>query len=85
MNIIEVEKQEIHGGSVRVTIGHDEPKESVYQYLEFEKDYSKKEVYLDWAKRVKESAWKFKNGLAGLFLNKYKIAGFAQVQKGIRF
>jgi SAM-dependent methyltransferase len=82
MNIIEVEKQEIHGGSVRVTIGHDEPKESVYQYLEFEKDYSKKEVYLDWAKRVKESAWKFKNGLAGLFLNKYKIAGFAASAKG---
>lgn len=82
MNVMEVEKQDIHGGSVRVTIGHGESKESVFQFLSEEKRFHNKEVYLKWAERVKESAWKFKNGIAGLFLNKKKIAGFAASAKG---
>jgi SAM-dependent methyltransferase len=87
LNIIDVEKQDIHGGSVRVTIGRAESESNVYRFLEAEKEYSKKEVYLEWAKKVKESAWKFKNGVASLNQNNYpkegnKIAAFAASAKG---
>lgn len=87
MNILEVEKQDIHGGSVRVTIGHGEPKESVFYFLNSEKQFNKKEVYLEWAQKVKKSAWAFKSGIAVLNQNNYpnpgnKIAGFAASAKG---
>lgn len=87
MNIMEVEKQDIHGGSVRVTIGQGQPNQSVLDYLHSEKEFNKPEVYFEWAKRVKESAWKFKNGIASLHQNNYpkegnKIAAFAASAKG---
>lgn len=89
MKVIEVEKQEIHGGSVRVTIGHEHQQitQSVHDFLEDELKYHNKEVYLRWAERVKKTAWEFKNGIAALHQNNYpnkgnKIAGFAASAKG---
>lgn len=82
MNVMEVDKQEIHGGSVRVTIGHGQPNQSVINYLHSEKEFNKSGLYFDWANKVKESGWKFKNGIVGLSLSKHKIAAFAASAKG---
>lgn len=91
MKVIDVEEQEIHGGSVRVTIGNENliVSKNVERFLTLEKEggFNNKQIYLDWADKVKKTAWNFKNGLAVLHQNNYpkpgnKIAGFAASAKG---
>lgn len=86
LRVWEVEREAIHGGSVRVTIGSPEGAmtPSVQQFMDLEREngFNNKQTYLDWAEKVRQTAWNFKNGIVGLKLNHKKIAGFAASAKG---
>ncbi len=58
MKIIDAEKKSIHGGTIRVTIAHEEskytPSASVSQFinLEIRGGYNKSETYLGWSEKI---------------------------------
>lgn len=84
LDIINVEKQEIHGGTVRVTIAHEGAypiNNVVYDYMTDEfANYSDLEVYRKFNEDVQESIIRFRNGVHS-FPNK-TVAGFAASAKG---
>jgi SAM-dependent methyltransferase len=82
LQILNVENQAIHGGSVRVTIGHGEPDASVGSFMKLERSlFADIYPYQQFADDVAESIEKFRDGLHSLPLGS-KVAGFAASAKG---
>jgi SAM-dependent methyltransferase len=83
LNVLNVEQQDIHGGSVRVTIGRGEPDETVAVYVKIErKYYSRLHKYQGFAEDVHLSINNFYSGINKLKAAGNKIAGFAASAKG---
>jgi SAM-dependent methyltransferase len=80
LNVLHVEKQNIHGGSVRVTIGQGSEDNSVYEFVRNERyNYSDIERYHQFASDVQLTIKNFRYGLYSL---KGVVAGFAASAKG---
>lgn len=88
MKIISVEKQNIHGGTVRVTIANENTKHliesSVSEFVnnEIKLGYHKIDKYMDWSNKINEIVANFKHKIAELKQEGYKIAAFAASAKG---
>lgn len=82
LTLIDVEKHDIHGGSVRVHIGYDKQKESVLKFIESERDYNKIDPYIDFAKHSYSTINHFRNQITELNKSKYRVAAFAASAKG---
>ncbi len=83
LRVMNVEQQDIHGGSIRVTIGQGEPDETVAVYVKIErKYYSKINKYHGFAEDVHLSINNFHSGINKLKAAGNKIAGFAASAKG---
>jgi SAM-dependent methyltransferase len=81
LTIMSVESFEIHGGSVRITIGFGEEDSSVVDYVYKERQrYGKIERYYQFAEDVHLVINAFKTGLKSLTGS--RIAGFAASAKG---
>jgi hypothetical protein len=80
LNVMSVEKFEIHGGSVRVTIGYGEQDSSVSEFVVNERqNYGNIERYYQFAEDVQLTLMAFKSGLNQL---KGRVVGFAASAKG---
>lgn len=79
LNVLHVEKQNIHGGTVRVTIGHGLPDETVKEFILLESKYLTPEPYQKFAGDVKTAIDFFYNGIHSL---KGTVAAFAASAKG---
>lgn len=75
LNVMRVEKQAIHGGSVRVHIGYGMSDETVREFIVQE---SEKVDYYEFSRRASECILRFRTGIQGLT----KVAGFAASAKG---
>lgn len=88
MRIIDIEKQDIHGGTIRVTIAGEfsdySVSDSVASFIEHEyKDgYTSIEKYLKWGRSVHEQIDLFWNQIIKLKKEGSTIAGFAASAKG---
>lgn len=88
MKITNVEKQDIHGGTIRVTISNllscINVENSVLEFLKAEKDngYCEPAKYTGWARSAKDSINKFSNEIISLKKQGFKISGFAASAKG---
>ena len=81
LNIMKVEKQNIHGGSVRVHIGYGETDKSFVQFVgkELYDDYDKIDPYLTFADNSFNAIQKFSDGIRSL---PRTVAAFAASAKG---
>jgi len=80
LTVMSVSKQDIHGGSVRVTVGFGDQDSTVADFVRYERqNYGKIERYHQFAEDVQITLMHFKNGLKSL---KGRIAGFAASAKG---
>lgn len=88
LKIVSVEKQEIHGGTIRVTISHKESEltisESVKHFLakEIEGGYDKIETYRKFSKESTKSITHFSNKILELKKQGFRISGIAASAKG---
>ena len=88
MKIVSVEKQNIHGGTVRVSIAHKdsgiEVEKSVDEFIshELKMGYNKIEGYTAWATSVKTVIHDFAIKVLDLKRKGHKIAAFAASAKG---
>lgn len=88
LKVIDVSKQEIHGGTIRVTIAHEESilcvKESVLSFISGEMNggYNKAERYHQFAKEAQNTISDFAGIIIGLKKQGYKISGIAASAKG---
>lgn len=88
MKIIDIEKQSIHGGTIRVTISNQNAahavKYRVFEYVNYEdqQGFGKIERYEKWAKSVKDLIDNFSSKILELKKQGYKIAAFAASAKG---
>jgi SAM-dependent methyltransferase len=78
LNIESVERFEIHGGSVRVTIGHGQSDGTAEEFIEKELPYRNIEVYLEFEQAVKKVIQQFHDNRMQIA----DIAGFAASAKG---
>jgi len=88
LKIIEVSKQNIHGGTVRITIAHDAADhrvdDSVFNFVhnENEKGFNKIGVYQEWNKKVNRAVNTFGKTILDLKRSGHRIACFAASAKG---
>jgi SAM-dependent methyltransferase len=82
LKVMRVEKQDIHGGSVRVHIGYGEVHESVKEFVLKEYRYRDITLYQDFAASAKETIESFGLMVRTLVSNGAKVAGFAASAKG---
>lgn len=88
MRIIEVEKKDIHAGTIRVSIAHEgsshEIKKSVKEFLDNEeaKGFNSLERYSNWAVDVNKTNAELQDGLLKLKKEGKVIAGWACSAKG---
>lgn len=88
MKVIAAEKKKIHGGTLRVTIAHEESAHNVARSVstfinnELDLGYDKLQVYKDWSELVYKSINGFKTSIEALKKKGNKIAGFAASAKG---
>lgn len=85
LTVSNVEKQDIHGGTVRVTISKNEFKTSNpigYVKYEMENNFLKKSKYIDWGFDVQFDIKDFKYQIDYLQDIGKKVAGFAASAKG---
>lgn len=88
MKIVNIEKQNIHGGTVRVTIAHQnsdipiEKNVDVFMNNEIKLGYNKIEKYNIWEKSIKNIKEEFSLKILELKRQGYKIAAFAASAKG---
>lgn len=88
MKMISVEKQNIHGGTIRVSIVHNnssvEADKNVHQYIsnELNSVYNTIDKYKQWAESVKNIINDFSLNILKLKKQGYKIAGFGASAKG---
>lgn len=79
LEVLRVEKQNIHGGTVRVTIGNGIPDKTVLDFMLSENEFLTEKPYLEFAKNVQHTIHSFRNGIYDL---KGKVAAFAASAKG---
>lgn len=80
LQVLEVQKENIHGGSVRVTIGYGETGDSTLEFILRERQkYGKVGRYYQFANDVLADITAFKTGLKSL---RGRVAGFAASAKG---
>lgn len=79
LDVLRVEKQNIHGGTVRVTIGQGFPDETVSEFILKEHKYLSQDPYKKFAAEVKQTIDTFYEGIQGL---KGTVAAFAASAKG---
>lgn len=88
MKVINVEKQEIHGGTIRITITHADStlKEhsdvEKFRDMEYDKGYMRKGKYKKWARDVDEMIYILSLEIGSLKYKGFKIAGFSASAKG---
>ena len=88
MRIIDIEKQNIHGGTVRVSIAHEGSEHivsyNVDKFIHNEKSmlYDNAETYSKWSASVKNVINDFSVNVFNLKKQGYKIASFAASAKG---
>ena len=88
LKVVAVEKQNIHGGTVRITIMHDTPhivvNDSVAEFVdnEIRQGYDKVEKYTEWATSVSSLVADFSNQVFELKKQGKKVAAFAASAKG---
>lgn len=89
LKVLDVEKQNIHGGTVRVIISkegttHADNYEAVTAFWrnEIQQEYDKIGKYIEWAYSVKQSISEFSSELLKLKKQGYKIAAFGASAKG---
>jgi dTDP-4-dehydrorhamnose reductase len=88
LKIIEVEKQHIHGGTIRVTIAKEasthEVQPEVIEFFqnEFDCGFNQIEVYRKWSDLVKDTIKQFSSQVLALKKEGNKIACFAASAKG---
>jgi hypothetical protein len=88
MKIIEVNKYNIHGGTIRITIAKQESKydvsPSVHNFIknEEERGYTSRKLYLEWQSKVKKSIYSISENLLSLKKKGYKLSGFGASAKG---
>lgn len=89
LKIIEVEKQDIHGGTIRVTIAKDnsshQVQNSVLEFLdnEFKSGFNSISIYKPWNEKVKQTIKTFGFEVLNLKKSGYKIACIAASAKGV--
>ena len=82
MEVMSVEKKDIHGGSVRVTIGWGKPDDSVFNFVKNERvNYSSIEKYYQFAEDVQLSIGNFRDWMQ-YKMSGSSVAGFAASAKG---
>jgi len=88
LKIIDVEKQSIHGGTIRVTIAKDssnhivQPSVMKFMDMEFQSRFNEITAYKKWNDRVKETIKEFSTAVLKLKKEGAKIACFAASAKG---
>lgn len=83
LNVLSIEKQDIHGGSVRVMIGYGVSDKSVFRYVFNERrHYANIARYNEFSEDVQLTINKFRSELNRLKSSGKKIAGFAASAKG---
>lgn len=83
LQVMTVDKQDIHGGSVRVIIGYGNQDRSVYRYVFNERrHYASIKKYNEFAEDVQLTIGSFRRNVMGLKSNGAKVAGFAASAKG---
>lgn len=82
LNVMHVEKFDIHGGTVRVHIGYGESTDVVRQYILREYKYRDLSLYEDFAMQAARTIEGFANSLNHLTISGAVIAGFAASAKG---
>jgi hypothetical protein len=90
MKIIDIEKQKIHGGTVRVSITNESSfynkvKDSVMKFLNIEElqGYNNINKYTGWASSINTLIKDFSSNIIKLKEQGYKISGFAASAKGV--
>lgn len=81
MNVMNVSKQDIHGGSVRVIIGHGKQDETVAEFVKAETKYRTIEPYEEFAEDVQLTIQNFREWVLTVNCTGY-VAGFAASAKG---
>jgi hypothetical protein len=81
LTLMDIEKQDIHGGSVRVHIGYGEQKESVMKFIVNEKEYKTIDPYIAFAKCSYSTINDFRSKIVELNKSKYRVAAFAASAK----
>lgn len=79
LTVMKVEKEDIHGGSVRVHIGNGEPDESIHSFIS--KEWLSLERYLLFSKISNAAIRNFRENIMNLS-KVFKVAGFAASAKG---
>lgn len=85
LEVIDVQKQDIHGGTMRYIIakqGQHKVKDSVLNTLAQEAEYTQLSKYTDWSAKVYELVGNFSSQLLSLKKSGKKIAAFAASAKG---
>lgn len=86
MKIIEVEKQDIHGGTIRVSISKNcavwDKDCSVDNFLDMENNRLSKEMYMEWSEKVKENVSEVGDGILKLKKAGKSIVGIGASAKG---
>lgn len=82
LTVMDVEKQNIHGGTVRVHIGYGEEQSSVNEFIQKETPFKSIDPYLIFAKISKETISEFRMKINELRMQGFKVAGFAASAKG---
>ena len=82
LKVMRVEKQDIHGGSVRVHIGYGDVYDNVRQFVLKEFKYRDITLYYDFAIKAKQVIDEFGYGIAALVSGGHKVAAFAASAKG---
>lgn len=78
LEVLNVTRHDIHGGSVRVIIGNGLPDDTVSEFVKAETDYRKIEPYYEFAEDIQLTIMKFRLGVMSLT----NVAGFAASAKG---
>ncbi len=88
MKVIDAEKQDIHGGTIRVTISHEESSHivtgnvSTFVRNELKKGYNKLSTYLNWSDKVYDNIQNLIDNLEAIKDNGESVVGFAASAKG---
>ena len=87
LELFNVEKQNIHGGTVRLSISHantykKDENVSLYLKKELEEGYLGIEKYMQWSKDINETIKDFSTKLLDLKLKGHTIGGFGASAKG---
>lgn len=82
LQVLNVEPFDIHGGSVRVTIGYGTPDLTVSNYVISEAKYRNIDPYQEFAEDVHLNIGNFRKNILDLVYDGHSVSGFAASAKG---